>query len=66
MDFVVGLPRTPKGRYAIWVVVDRLSKVAHFIPYHSTNSASDLTSIYMREIVGLHGVPKTIVSDRGT
>jgi len=55
---------TPKGRDAIWVVVDRLSKVAHFIPYHSTNSASDLTSIYMREIVGLHGVPKTIVSDR--
>ena len=64
MDFVVGLPRTPKGRYAIWVVVDRLSKVAHFIPYHSTNSASDLAPIYMREIVRLHGVPKTIVSDR--
>jgi len=53
-----------KGRDAIWVVVDRLSKVAHFIPYHSTNSASDLAPIYMREIVRLHGVPKTIVSDR--
>jgi len=61
---VAGLPRTPKGRDAIWVVVDRLSKVAHFIPYRSTNSASDLAPIYMREIVRLHGVPKTIVSDR--
>jgi len=64
MDFVVGLPRTPKGRDAIWVVVDRLGKVAHFIPYRYTNSASDLAPIYMREIVRLHGVPKTIVSDR--
>jgi hypothetical protein len=55
MDFVVGLPRTPKGRDAIWVVVDRLSKVAHFIPYRSTNSASDLDPIYKCEIVRLHG-----------
>ncbi|WVZ80145.1 hypothetical protein U9M48_027644, partial [Paspalum notatum var. saurae] len=51
MDFVVGLPRTPKGKDAIWVVVDRLSKVAHFIPYRSTNSASDLVPIYVREIM---------------
>ncbi|WVZ51596.1 hypothetical protein U9M48_002727 [Paspalum notatum var. saurae] len=51
MDFVVGLPRTPKGKDAIWVVVDRLSKVAHFIPYRSTNLASDLAPIYVREIV---------------
>jgi transposase InsO family protein len=64
MDFVVGLPRTPKGKEVIWVVVDRLSKVAHFIPIRTTNSASDLAPIYVREIVRLHGVPKTIVSDR--
>ncbi|WVZ52440.1 hypothetical protein U9M48_003495 [Paspalum notatum var. saurae] len=64
MDFVVGLPRTPKGKDAIWVIVDRLSKVAHFIPYRSTNSASDLAPIYVREIVRLHRVPKTIISDR--
>ncbi|WVZ83251.1 hypothetical protein U9M48_030418 [Paspalum notatum var. saurae] len=64
MDFVVALPRTPKGKDAIWVVVDRLSNVAHFIPCRSTNSASDLAPIYVREIVRLHGVPKTIISDR--
>ena len=66
MDFVVGLPRSPKGRDTIWVVVDRLSKVAHFIPIWSTNSAGDLAPIYMRDVVRLHGVPRTIVLDRDT
>ena len=60
MDFVVGLPHSPRGRD----IVDRLSKVAHFIPIRSTSTASDLAPIYMREIVRLHGVPRTIVSDR--
>ena len=60
MDFVVGLPHSPRGRD----VVDRLSKVAHFIPIRSTSTAGDLAPIYMREIVRLHGVPRTIVSDR--
>ena len=51
MDCVVGLPCSPRGRDTIWVVVDRLSKVAHFIPIRSTSTASDLAPIYMREIV---------------
>ena len=61
---MVGLPRTLKGKDSIWVVVDRLSMVAHFILIRSTNSASDLAPIYMKEIVRLHGVTHTIVSDR--
>jgi len=64
MDFVVGLPRSPKGKDAIWVVIDRLTKVAHFIPMKTTNFASDLVPLYIKEVVRLHGVPKSIVSDR--
>jgi transposase InsO family protein len=66
MDFITGLPRT-KSRYdSIWVVVDRLTKVAHFIPVKTTYTSARLAKIYMNIIVCLHGVPKSIVSDRGT
>jgi hypothetical protein len=64
MDFVVGLPRTPRGKDAIWVVVDQLTKSAHFIPMKTTNSAEELVPLYMIEVLRLHGVPKSIVSDR--
>ena len=64
IDFVVGLPRTQRGKDAIWVIVDRFNKSAHFIPIRTTNMASDLGPIFAREIVRLHGVPKTIISDR--
>jgi hypothetical protein len=64
MNFVVGLPRSPRDRDAIWVVVDRLTKSAHFIPTKTTNSASELVPLYMKEVIMLHGVPKSIVSDR--
>jgi hypothetical protein len=64
MDFVVGLPRSPRGRDAIWVVVDRLTKSAHFIPMKTTNSTQELVPLYMKEVIRLHGVPKSIVSDR--
>jgi hypothetical protein len=64
MDFVVGLPRSPRGMDAIWVVVDRLTKSAHFIAIKTTHTAHDLAPIYVSQIVRLHGVPKSIVSDR--
>ncbi|WVZ76368.1 hypothetical protein U9M48_024346 [Paspalum notatum var. saurae] len=66
MDFIVGLPRTQSGFDSIWVVVDRLTKVAHFIPVKTTYSGAKLAELYMSRIVCLHGVLKKIVSDRGT
>jgi hypothetical protein len=66
MDFIVGLSRTQSGYDSIWVIVDRLTKVAHFIPIKITYSRPLLTELYMFRIVCLHGVPKKIVSDRGT
>ena len=66
MDFVVGLPKT-MGKYdSIWVIVDRLTKSAHFIPIKVTYNAEKLAKIYISEIVRLHGVPLSIISDRGT
>jgi hypothetical protein len=66
MDFITGFPRTRSGYDSIWVVVDRLTKVAHFIPVKTTYTSARLAKIYMNRIVCLHGVPKSIVSDRGT
>jgi transposase InsO family protein len=66
MDFTVGLPRTRTGYDSIWVVVDRLTKAAHFIPVKTTYNSAVLAELYMARIVCLHGVPKKIVSDRGT
>ena len=66
MDFVVGLPRT-MGKYdSIWVIVDRLTKSAHFIPVKVTYNAEKLAKIYILEIVRLHGVSLSIILDRGT
>jgi transposase InsO family protein len=66
MDFIVGLPRTQSGYDSIWVIVDRLTKVAQFIPVKTTDSRPQLAELYMSRIVCLHRVPKKIVSDRGT
>jgi hypothetical protein len=63
MDFVVGLPRIPWGKDAIWFVVDRLAKSANFIPMKMTNSAEELVPSYMKEELRLHDVPKSIVSN---
>jgi hypothetical protein len=65
MDFIVGLPRTQSGYDSIWVIVDWLMKVAHFMPIKTTYSVLQLAELYMSMIVCLHGVPKKIVSDRG-
>ena len=66
MDFITGLPRTRLGYDSICVVVDRLMKVAHFILVKTTYSSAKLAKIYMTRIVCLHGVTRSIVSDRGT
>jgi len=66
MDFVVGLPKTLGKFDSIWVIVDRLTKSAHFVPVKMTYNAEKLAKLYIHEIVRLHGVPISIISDRGT
>jgi len=65
MDFITGLPTTRKGNDSIWVIIDRLTKSAHFIPVKNTYRPPEYADIYIAEIVKLHGIPKTIISDRG-
>ena len=64
MDFLMGLPRTQRKHDAVWIIVDRLTKSAHFLPMKSTDSLETLAKLYINEIVRLHGVPVSIVSDR--
>jgi hypothetical protein len=66
MDFIVGLPLTARKKDSISVIVDRLTKTTHFIVVHTTYSARQYAELYMDHIVRLHGIPKTIISDRGT
>jgi hypothetical protein len=66
MDFIVGLPLTAGKNDSIWVIVDRLTKTAHFIAVHTTYSVQQNAELYMDQIVHLHGIPNTIISDRGT
>nr|XP_016497756.1 PREDICTED: uncharacterized protein LOC107816543 [Nicotiana tabacum] len=65
MDFITGLPRTPWRYDSIWVIIDRLTKSAHFLLVRTTYSAEDYAKLFIREIVHLHGVPLSIISDRG-
>jgi hypothetical protein len=66
MDFIVGLPRPPAGYDSIWVIMDRLTKVAHFIPVRTNYMGAKLAELYISLVVCLHGVPKNIVYDRGS
>jgi hypothetical protein len=65
MDFIVGLPNTSQRHDSIWVIVDRLTKTAYFLPVHTTYNTKKYAEIYLDQIVHLHGVPRTIISDRG-
>ena len=64
--FITGLPRTRRGNNAIWVIVDTLTKVAHFLPIKTSYRADELARLYVSRIVSLHGVPRTITSERGS
>ena len=61
MDFIVGLPRTTKGFHSTWVIVDRLTKITHFLPVKTYYSVITYAQIYVARILSLHGIPKTIV-----
>src|SRR3954469_8635000 len=66
MDFITGFPKTQKGNDAIFVVIDRISKVAHFLPIRESITASQLADLYVSRVVSLHGVPLEINSGRGS
>jgi transposase InsO family protein len=65
IDFIDGLPNTSQKHDSIWVIVDRLTKMAHFISLHTTYTTKKYIEIYLDRIICLHGVPKMIISDRG-
>ncbi|RDY01243.1 hypothetical protein CR513_15458, partial [Mucuna pruriens] len=64
MDFVLGLPRYKSGKISIFVVVDRFSRMNHLIPYHKVDDACLVVNLFSKEVVRLHGLPKTIISSR--
>jgi hypothetical protein len=63
MDFIVGLPNTSQKHDSIWVIIDRLTKTAHFLPVHTTYTAKKYAEVYLEQIIRLHGILKTIIYD---
>lgn len=64
MDFIIGLPKSKRNNDSVMVVVEKLSKIAHFIPVQSTYRAAQIANVFMQNIFKLHRLPKTIISNR--
>ena len=65
MEFITGLPRSRMQHYSIWVIVDRMTKSLHFLLLKTTYSAEDYAKLYLQMVVRIHGVPISIILDRG-
>jgi hypothetical protein len=66
MDIIVGLPHTSRGYNSIWAIVDRLTKLAHFIPISTAYRVRQYAELYLSDNVHYHGIPKTIISNKGS